>query len=100
MGAGGYDPPRPWALEESYAKELVTHVGNIDIETLSKGPACALIRAPYDVNVGEQVFLPYGEETNAELLNTHGFTLDDNSAEFLTLFNNFKEMAQAYAAFV
>ena len=59
-------PPSPWRLTEEGSIELL---------------------AERATRKGEQVLVPYGEETSSELLCTSGFVPSPNSAEYLTLFD-------------
>lgn len=80
---GDDEPPSPWELE-----------------TDDRHGAVVVLRAAQAVRRGEEVLLPYGAETNAELLTTHGFSLDEagaNSAQHLPLFEGFDELLATLA---
>ena len=80
---GEDEPPSPWQLE-----------------TDDERGAVVVLRAAQAVQRGEEVLLPYGAETNAELLTTHGFSLDAagaNSAQHLPLFDSFEELLTTLA---
>lgn len=104
--SGEEDPPPCWELEE---------VPIIDGERAGDGSkrgggaagagtapavgAWVVARAPHDVCEGHQVVLPYGLETDAELLATHGFLPAPNSAQYWPLFSSPEAMASAAAAY-
>ena len=59
--SGEDEPPSPWTIEEG----------------------AVVLRAAQPAKQGEEVLLPYGVETSAELLATHGFAMSDNSADYV-----------------
>jgi hypothetical protein len=61
--------------------------------------AFVVVRAPHDIPEGQQVLLPYGVETDAKLLATHGFIPISNSAQYVPLFRTVEAMAGAAAVF-
>jgi len=79
--AGLEDPPPCWRMEGDAPSGSV------------------VVCAATDVPEGGQVLLPYGVETNAELLATHGFLPAESSAEYLDLFSGPEAMAEAFAAY-
>mmetsp|Transcript_3341 Transcript_3341/g.5910 ORF Transcript_3341/g.5910 Transcript_3341/m.5910 type:complete len:513 (+) Transcript_3341:49-1587(+) len=73
---GFEEPPSPWRIVKG-----------------TKGEARAAIFANRDVKSGEEVRLPYGFETSAELVAAHGFMPTANSADYHPLFADNIEMA-------
>ena len=55
------------------------------------------VRATSAWPAGEEVTIPYGEETTAELLGVHGLVLPDNPSEYLDLFGSHAELLAAVA---
>ena len=84
-GSGRDEPPSPWRIEP--AREPAREGGEREGRGEGGGSGDGLasmavtIRSPYDLARGDEVRLPYGLETNAELLLLHGFVLEDNAAE-------------------
>ena len=69
--ASADEPPSPWSLE------------GCDV----------VLRASQPTRCGEEVLIPYGVETNAGLLATHGFSMGAcNSAEYVPLFGSVDEL--------
>ena len=55
------------------------------LETDDERGTVVVLRAAQAVRRGEEVLLPYGAETNAELLTTHGFALEENEHDHIPL---------------
>lgn len=54
------------------------------------------LRAPRHVELGEEVTIPYGEDTNAELLAVHGFVPRDSESDYVELFSSPDDLLSAF----
>ncbi|EKX49717.1 hypothetical protein GUITHDRAFT_104681 [Guillardia theta CCMP2712] len=87
------ESPVTWAKLESEFKDSLEILENPwQVVQGDDGDSYIDICSTREWRAGEEVLLPYGLETNIELLSAHGLVLRDNEAEYLVLYKDLVEL--------